>query len=188
MATITNTVGRRYAEALADLTHDLSEEERANIRGDLEALREAVRTSTDLGHVFANPSMGGDQRQAVLDAILEAMKVHTLSRRFVGLLSERGRLPELEAVVASYCALDDARLGRREGRIVSATELPEEAVQKIRKALEERVGGSIELTVTVDPALIGGVRAEVGSMVFDGSIRAELDRLGERLTNPRASA
>jgi len=184
---ITSTVGRRYAEALADLTEPMSEDDRARVRGDLEALRDAVKSSTDLTHVFANPSMGGEQRKAVLDALLEAMKAKDLTRRFVGLLSDRSRLADLEAIVASYAKLDDERIGRREGRIVSAVELPDEAVQQIRRALEARVGGSIELTVTVDPALIGGVRAEVGSMVFDGSIRAELERLRERLTQPRAS-
>jgi F-type H+-transporting ATPase subunit delta len=187
MTTTTSTVGRRYAEALADLTKPLSEDDRVRVRGDLEALRDAVRGSSDLDHVFANPSMGGEQRKAVLDAVLEALEAHDLTRRFVSLLSERSRLPELDAIVASYCAIDDERMGRREGRVVSAVELPGEAVQQIRRALEERIGGSIELTVTVDPSLIGGVRAEVGSMVFDGSIRAELDRLRERLSKPQAT-
>lgn len=175
------TAAKRYAEALADLTQELTAEERAQIREQLESLTEAARASTDLTHVLANPSVSPTERTSVLEALVKQMNAHDLTRRFLMLLADRGRLGELDEVVAAYAKLDDARMGVTEGKLTTAVELPEAEVSKIREALEQRMGKQVQLTVTVDPAVLGGIRTEVGSMVFDGTLRSELDRLRERL-------
>ena len=73
--------------------------------------------------------------------------------------------------------LADKRAGRVQARVVSAVEMTEGSIDQLRRALERRTGKKIEMNVEVDPSLIGGIRAEVGSFVLDGTIRTELERL-----------
>jgi F-type H+-transporting ATPase subunit delta len=176
-----NPVSRRYAEAFAELTLALSDAERQQVRQQLTALSQAIGSSPDLENVLQNPAIRPESRRKVLDALLKELGAHDSVARFVRLIAERGRADVLRDIIFQYCALDDARQGVVHGKLTSAAELPDQAVDKIKRALEKRTGKKVDLEVLVDPELIGGVRAEVGSMVFDGTIRSELERLRETL-------
>ncbi|MGF1510649.1 MAG: ATP synthase F1 subunit delta [Myxococcota bacterium] len=184
MSSRSHPVARRYAEAMAELTAPLAEDEKRAVREQLVGLREAIEGSFDLRNVLSNPSIDGQARAKVLEAVLQTLDIEGVVRRFVGLISDRGRSELLGSIVSAYESMDDERLGVERGRLTSAIELGPDMVEKIRRALEKRTGKRIELSLVVDPEVIGGVRAEVGSMVFDGTIRSELDRMRDQLEAP----
>lgn len=174
-------VSRRYAEALADVAETMSDEERTKVRQELKGFREAVHESFDLSNLLHNPSVPAGARMEVLGAVLAKMNLSESTSRFLRVLAERGRMGLLDEVVDAYEKLDDERSGVVRARITSASELSAESLKALTEALEARTGRRLDVEVSVDPELIGGLRAQVGSMVFDGSVRSELERLRERL-------
>lgn len=182
--TASNAAERRYAEALLDSVWEEPAETRQAVSEQLALLAASVRESFDLRNALENPSYGSDDRLRVLDAIAERLELSDRVRTFARLVVERGRAAEIGAIAETFNRLLDARAGRVKARVLSAVPLGDDAVDGIRKALEDRTGKTVEIELGIDPELIGGVRAEIGSTVFDGSIRAELDRLRELLTRP----
>lgn len=177
----TTDVSRRYAEALADVTASMSSEERTNVRNQLRAVKQAVAESFDLANLLHNPSISSEDRLRVLSTVADHLGLGDITSRFVRLLAERGRMGHFDEIVAAYEKLDDERSGLLRARVTSATELGPEAVERLTHALRKRTGHDLEVEVEVDPSLIGGLRCQVGTLVFDGSLRSELDRLRDRL-------
>lgn len=176
-----NDVSKRYAEALAEVTASFDTAERTRVREELRGFRSAVHESFDLANLLHNPSVASGDRLEVLTAVLTKLGVSDTTSRFLRLLTERGRMPLLDGIVEAYERIDDARAGIVRARITSASELAPETLQRVTAALEARTGRKLDVQVDVDPELIGGLRAQVGSLVFDASVRSELHRLRERL-------
>ncbi|MEL6188666.1 MAG: ATP synthase F1 subunit delta, partial [Myxococcota bacterium] len=135
----------------------------------------------DLRNALENPSYSSEERLSVLDAVSGQLELSPRVKNFARLVVERGRAEELTEMSETFASLLDERTGRTRALITSAQPLEEAEADRIREALEKRTGKTIEVELAVDPALIGGVRAEVGTIVFDGTIRAELDKLREQL-------
>ncbi len=176
-----NEVSQRYAEALIDTLESANADAVVEIRDELDAFVAAVNESSDLANVLHNPSVEAAERASVLKAVLERMQVQDVTSRFLRVLLDNGRMLEVDDIVEAFGQLADERAGSRRARISTARELSADELGRVRQALEKRTGLRLEVDVRVDPDLIGGVRAQVGSMVFDGTIRTELDRLRERL-------
>jgi len=172
-------ISRRYAEALADALS--SAEERTTVRKELATFRKAVRESFDLENLLHNPSVPSNDRLRVLGSVLERMGSSAPTSRFLRLLAERGRMGLFEEIVEAFDRIDDERSGVVRAHITSASELSADTLERLTAALRQRTGRNLEVSADVDPQLIGGFRARVGTLVFDGSIRSELDRLRERL-------
>lgn len=178
---MTTTAARRYAEALLDAVWDQGDEARAAVAEELNRLVEATRQVFDLRNALENPSYALDERLKVLDGVAEQLELSGRTRNFARLVVERGRASELPAMLETFERLLDARTGRVKATVTSAAALDEATADRLKLALEKRTGKSVEMSLHVDPALIGGIRAEVGTTIFDGSIRAELARLRDSL-------
>jgi F-type H+-transporting ATPase subunit delta len=100
---------------------------------------------------------------------------------FLGLVAERGRVDHLDEIVAAYRALADEDLGQARAEVRTAVALTEEAKRQLAARLERAVGKRILLEERVDPTLLGGFVARVGSLILDGSLDGQLRRLRERL-------
>jgi F-type H+-transporting ATPase subunit delta len=103
------------------------------------------------------------------------------TRRFLGLLLAKGRLKYLSQIEAQYKAFADELSGVLRAHIVSASKLNQNQQKAIGAGLEKKTGKKIELTVSVDPSLIGGLQANVGDKIFDGSIRTQLKQIEDKL-------
>lgn len=179
---MTTPAARRYAEALLDAVWNDSPEAREGVAQELARLTAAIREVFDLRNALENPSYSSEERLRVLGAVMDRLELTDRVRSFARLVVQRGRAGELAGISETFLRLLNERSGRVKATVTSAHPLDEETAQAIRSALERRTGKSIELEVSVDPAVIGGVRAQVGTVIFDGTIRAELDRLRERLS------
>ncbi len=175
------TAAKRYAEALLESVWGLGDEVRSETAADLARLAGAIAASRELRLALENPSYGLAERLRALDAVIGRLEVGRTVGNFARLVVERGRAAEFAGIEESFRAMLDERSGRVRATVRSAVPLDDEDVERVRSALERRTGRVVQMEVRVDPSLIGGIRAEVGSIVYDGSIRAELDRLRETL-------
>lgn len=175
----TGPIARRYAKALFSLAV-----ESGRVEGwakSLEALRQAAETSPDLGDVLSNPVYSREQRRAIVEKLASALSLEAEPANLMFLLGERNRLAYLSAVVETFRDLADAHLGRIRAKVTSAVKLDDGAAQAIAEELSHKHGAKVLVERVVDPSLLGGVVAQVGSLVYDGSVRAQLETLRSQL-------
>ena len=176
-----SAASKRYADALVESIVAEDEGQLSRVVEEVGSVAGAVEMSRDLEHVLMNPAFSDDEKSTVLTAILDHLGVSERTRRFLALVAEKGRLADLSGIAEHLEQLAEDRAGRLTAVIETAAALNAAALDQLRKALEKRTGRSIEMEVRVDPDLIGGLRARVGTYVLDGTIRSELDRLKARL-------
>ncbi len=176
---IEGSIARRYAKALFSLAVESKRVE--PWAKSLEALREAVLTSPDLRDVLSNPVYSKEQRRAIVEQLAAARKLDAEPANLLFLLGDRNRLGYLAAIVDTFRELADAHLGRLRAKVTSAVKLDDAAAQAIADELSRKHGTQILLDRAVDPAILGGVVAQVGSLVYDGSLRTQLEDLRRQL-------
>lgn len=176
---IEGSIARRYAKALFSLAVESHRVE--PWAASLEALREAVEASPDLRDVLSNPVYSKEQRRPIVEKLAAALSLDPQPASLMFLLGDRNRLGYLAAVVDTFRDLADEHLGRVRAKVTSAVKLDEASAQAIADKLSQATRAKVLLDRDVDPAILGGVVAQVGSLVYDGSIRAQLEDLRKQL-------
>ena len=151
------------------------------VRDELAAFAAALRDSRELAGAFTNPAVPLDVKGRVLDQVAERMGLGTLTGRLLHALATRHRLGRLDEVVAALTERLNQRLGVAVAEVTTAEALGEEERRDLQRVLEGRTGKKLEMRLTVEPALLAGFVARVGSQRFDGSLRGQLERLGKEL-------
>ena len=172
-------VSRRYAKAIVETAK--SDEEVDTFSSELSTFCEAFDESADLRNVLTNPTFGQEERTKTVNAIFEKLEASIIIQRYVHLLVKRGRASELPAIAADVRTMADERAKRIRARVESAFPLSEDTKDSLKRALGKRTGMTVELDVEVDPALIGGIRTSVGSLVFDGTLQTQIASLRKQL-------
>jgi F-type H+-transporting ATPase subunit delta len=176
---ITGSIARRYAKALFSLAVEKGRVEAWNEA--LFALGKAVDASADLRDVLSNPAYDRENRRGVVAKLAEAMKLEAEPANLLYLLGERNRLDSLGAIVGAFRELADLELGRLRAKVTSAVALDEAAAAAIAETLSASTKKQVIVERVVDPAILGGVVAQVGSLVYDGSLRTQLEDLRQTL-------
>jgi F-type H+-transporting ATPase subunit delta len=176
---IMGSIARRYAKALFGLAVESSHVEAWS--DSLQALKVAVESSPDLVDVLSNPVYSREQRRAIVAKLAAALALDEEPANLLYLLGDRNRLSYLGAIVDTFRSLADSHLGRIRARVTSAVPLDAAVAQAIADRLSQTTQAKVLLDRAVDPALIGGVVAQVGSLVYDGSIRTQLEDLRRQL-------
>jgi len=172
-------VAGRYAKAVLELA---TESDVGDAVGEeLETFQSVRAESPDLREVLANPVFSKEERLEVVKKFCAHLGLSDLTRRFLMLLVEKGRADALPHVVRSYRDQLDEQEGRVRAVVTSTRTLDEAAVDAIKKKLESTTGKTVLVTTKIDPELLGGIVTQVGSMVFDGSVRGRLEALRDRL-------
>ena len=166
---------RRYAKALFSLAQEgnrLSE-----VREELARLGELLGKNAELRAVLFQPLHPAGERRAVLRAVCDAVGAGPLLRNFQSFLVDQRRLIDWFEIQEEFGRLADAAAGLTQARVVSATPLGPEQRERLQRALERKSGGRVQLALEVDASLVGGVVAQVGDLVYDGSLRTQLRQL-----------
>ena len=172
-------IARRYAKALFELS---VEEGRFEQTGqELGAIGAAVDSDPELVRALSSPSTTREDRLGMAEALIAALKPGPALANALRLMAERRRLAELSSVARVYRDLTDERSGRLRARVISAKALPDEAAQRIGAALSAATRHEVVLERSVDPALLGGAVAQLGSRVFDGSVKNQIAQLKQQL-------
>jgi F-type H+-transporting ATPase subunit delta len=175
---------RRYAGVLFDVAE--SRGRSAGALTELQALAAAVGSSADLRDVFDNPAIAAPKKRAIADAIGAQLGVGDEVTRLLGVLAERDRLSAIPAIAAAFA--DRVNQARRvvEAEVVTAAPLTDDRRAALARALGQAADCAVTIKERVDASIIGGVVARVGSLVFDGSVLRQVERLKERLVSAGA--
>ncbi len=172
--------GRRYAKALFGIAReDGTVEETA---AQLGALADLLGSNPELRGCLFRPLHPVAERRAVVKSVAERLGTPPTLQSFYAFLVDQRRLIDFPAILNEYQRLAAEAEGRTEAQVVSATPLDDAARERLVRALSARTGRRVSVTVSVDPDLIGGVVAQVGDLVFDGSLRSQLQQLRASLT------
>ncbi|MGD9904128.1 MAG: ATP synthase F1 subunit delta [Vicinamibacterales bacterium] len=169
----------RYAKALLDVA--ASDADAAAIERDLAVVVATIDGHRELHQVLTSPSLPAAGKRKVVAALADRLAVTPTSRRTLDLLAERDRLGDLADILAVYRERLLARRKVQRAEVRSAVALSAEAQAAIQARLSAATGTTIELDTVVDPALLGGVMATVGSTVYDGTVKTQLDKLRRQL-------
>lgn len=171
----------RYARALAAV---VAEEKLDAAKLQL-ALKDFVATlegSAQLKEVLADPSIPEAQKLKVLDAIAERIGLEGAGRNFVAVVVTNQRLHELEAMIEAFGLLIEEASSVVEATVVSAHPLEVSSRQLLEQKIAQLTGQKhVRASYSEDATLLGGAVITIGSTVYDGSIRAQLAQMKERL-------
>jgi len=177
----TGAVSRRYAAALFDVVDTSGQTSRA--LGDLQSFSGLVSGHDELCKVFESPAIPHARKKAVLEALIARLgTVSPEVTRLLGLMADRDRLSLISAVTAAFEARVNEARRIMPAEVVTAEPLDDASRSAIAGALKKATGNDVRISERVDPALVGGVVARVGSLVFDGSVTRQLERMRQRLT------
>jgi F-type H+-transporting ATPase subunit delta len=171
---------RRYARALFSLAREEARVEA--VRSELAALERLFAQSSELRHAIFRPLHPVAERRSVLRQLCARLESSRTVSNFFGLLVDRRRLIDFDAIFEEFGRLADAEAGRVRAKVVSAIRLRDDQRERLRRALAARTGKQVELEEGVDPSLLGGAVASVAGVVFDGSLRTQLAQLHGSLT------
>src|SRR5512137_1711081 len=172
---IVGSIARRYAKALFSLADEQDQVEHWSTG--LDALGKALASSPELRATLESPILEKEQRRGVVAALCKSLGLPETPSSFLLLLSDRSRLAYLPAIIQDFRDLADARLGRVRAKVTSAVPLSPGEAQRIAEKLAQAEKAQVIVETAVDAALLGGVVAQVGSMVYDGSVRSQLEEL-----------
>lgn len=180
----TLSVARRYAAALFDVARKLGTAERVGEQ--LSAFADLVAGHADLKRAIENPAIPVTAKKALVTALVDASgTVSDELKRTLVMMAERDRLTVLPEMVSSY---SDRLLGEKKvvpAEVTTAVPMSADTRAALAAALGKASGGQVTITEKVDPAIVGGVIARVGSVVYDGSVARQLDRLKDTLAAQR---
>lgn len=175
---------RPYAEALLKVAG--TTDRAVEVRDQLRALGDAMDQVPGIAKMAANPAVPMEGKRRILREIGGRLGLGDLALRFVFLLLSNYRLHHLPAVVEALEVELNKRLGIATAEVSTAQPLEREDAERLRSVLSGRLDREVDLRLTVDPALIAGFRARVGSTLYDASLSGQLDRLASRLTEAGA--
>ena len=176
---INTTLAKRYAKALVGIGTEQNALEK--YCQDLASLVQMIETSKDFRELLINPVFTKEDKKRISGDILGRLGTDPMVTNFVYMLIDRKRIDQLAGIDTAFRAAVDAINGITRGEVVSAEPLSDDALRRVTDALSEMSGKRVLLTTGVDASLIGGLVAKVGDMVFDGTIRTQLNQLKESL-------
>ena len=171
----TSEVGERYAQALFDLA--LEEGALDAVRADLKGLKAALDASAELRRLIASPTFSAEDKGKGLVAVAAAGGSTMTTAKFLGLLAQNGRAGALPGVIASFEKKWAAHTGVVSAEVTSAAALSHAQLAQVTSALRQSLGKDPELSLKVDPSLLGGLKIKIGSRLYDATLKTRLDQM-----------
>jgi F-type H+-transporting ATPase subunit delta len=172
-------VSRRYAKALILIGQEDGQAEQYN--EELSAIAGLFDTQEGFELALINPLINKNDRKKLLEAVVGSIDLSDIMKSFLILLFDKGRIGFLRDIASYYNDMADELKGVVKASVISATELSDDAVNKIKESLSKKTGKTIVLNVEQDPSLIGGVVTKIGDLVLDGSVKTQLINMRETL-------
>jgi F-type H+-transporting ATPase subunit delta len=151
------------------------------VKRDLAAFVDVFFSSPDLRNALESPAVNRDVKLKVITTIVAKMGLNAAVRNFICLVVDHRRTEMLREMVQAFAGELNKRLGIEEAEVTSARELSAAEKKELTTVLEQRTGKKIEARFQEDGALLGGAIVRLGSTIYDGSVREQLNRLRERL-------
>jgi F-type H+-transporting ATPase subunit delta len=173
------SVSRRYAIALADVVGETKQE--LIVQQELKSWEAMINENPQLRQVFENPTIPYEQKKRVLDELISRTHVAQTTSNFLQILLRNQRLAYLSQITARLNEILDERAGMVAAHVATAKPLNEETKKTLSDKLARHTGKAVRLDFSIDDSLIGGVVTRVGSTVYDGSIKTQLEQIEKTL-------
>jgi F-type H+-transporting ATPase subunit delta len=177
---IVSLVAKRYARALVAIAQ--AHNRLAETGDQLKSFARLIEQTPELKALLDNPSVSHGFKQELLIDLTRRTRTGSLETNFLRLLLEKGRLHDLANIVALYETLAEEAQNRLRVHVKTAFPLTPALLEEVRQRFAQYTSKEIVIDQEIDPELIGGIVAQMGSLVLDGSIRNELLRLKTDLT------
>jgi len=170
----------RYARALFDVA--LKESDPVRVERDLASFAGLMSSSAELHGALTNPSVPAASKRQIANALATRLNMVSPAHKLLLLLADRDRLVVVPDLLAVYRErlMEHQQVVRAE--VTTAAPLTTDRVAQLQKQLADITGRTVEMTTSVDPAIIGGVVTRIGGTVYDGSLATQLAKLRDKLT------
>jgi len=173
-------VASRYARAFAEVVIDRRIDPNTAIQ-ELETMAELMKSSPELRNVLQNPAVPHPQKLKLLDALIARTGGSKILRNFIAVLIDHHRAGQLHEVAEQFKYELNQRLGIAEAQVSSARELTPEEKQQLEKQMAAITSKVVRATYMRDASLLGGVVVRIGSTIYDGSVRGQLQRIKQQI-------
>jgi F-type H+-transporting ATPase subunit delta len=178
MASVVGTYARAFADAVMMPASHLDP---ARALLELRSIEALFKESDPLRRVLGNPSIPGDRKRAVLDAITARLGTTKQVRNFVAILTDNRRLPLFSEIVKQTEQELNDRQGFAEAQVSSARSLNDAEKKMLEAEIAKLTGKRVRARYDQDATLLGGAVVQVGSTIYDGSVKGQLQRIREQL-------
>lgn len=176
MASVVNIYARAFADAVMDKQLDP-----AKTLAEAQQISALVQQNKSLREVWETPSIPAEQKRAVLDAVVKRAGISQVVRNFVAVLIDKRRMSFLGEIVKQFAEELNQRLGFAEAEITTTRELSADERGALEADLAKVTGKKIRARYDHDQSILGGAIARVGSTVYDGSVKGQLEKLRQLL-------
>jgi len=174
-----SAISIRYAKALLNIA---SEEKQVEQYADeLAGIASVLKREDLLRLLLDSPTFPLEKKTAMMKDIIEQMELSEGMGKFLDLLLAKGRITYLPQIDVNYRKFADELSGVVRAKIKAANKLTKKRAEEIKGGLEKQTGKHVVLSVETDESLIGGLQAEIGGKLFDGSVKTQLKRIADTL-------
>jgi F-type H+-transporting ATPase subunit delta len=176
------SVANTYARAFADVVFSAHLDAGRAING-LRQIALLLAESVELRRVWENPAVPAEQKRRLLDVIAQRDGIDKQVRNLVAVLIDHRRVQFLPRILDQLEKEIDVRLGFAEAQISSARELGSEEKRALESQIEKVTGKKVRAQYGLDPSLLGGAVVRIGSTIYDGSVKGQLEKIKEAISS-----
>jgi F-type H+-transporting ATPase subunit delta len=176
------SVASTYARAFADVVF-ATHLDAGRALGGLRQIAALFAESVELRRVWENPAVPADQKLKLLDAIAQRDAIEKPVRNLIAVLIDHRRLRFLPRIVEQLEKELDSRLGFTQAQISSARELGEGEKRTLEAQIEKTTGRKVRARYGLDASLLGGAVVRIGSTIYDGSVKGQLEKIREAISS-----
>jgi len=172
---VTGEAPKRYAMALLDMAPSATALK--TLEKDLKSVKKMFANSEDLRRLANSPVFSTEDKTAGLLAVAKKAKLGKLATQFMGLVATNRRVVEIPAMITAFEKELAIRRGMQTAKVTSAKKLTAAQVTALKAKLKKSEGRKVDLVLNVDPSLLGGFVVQLGSKLYDSSLKTQLEDL-----------
>lgn len=169
----------RYAAALFELAEENKQLDA--VESSLAKLKSALADSGEFATLTTSPLVGRSEAVAATQAVAESLGLDPLTSNFIGTLAENRRLAQLGSAIRAFSTITAQYRGEANAEVSSAHPLTDDQVTALKAKLKSLAGQDVNIDMSVDPSLLGGLVVRLGSRMIDGSLRTKLNALASAM-------
>ena len=170
-------IALKYAKGLFTAAKELNKTK--EFGEELNQIKDLLISMPEVLSALQNPIYPPDLKMEIIEEILKVMKVDPEIERFLKLLVERRRIQYIREIVIMYQELLDEELNIARGEVITAYPLSEEERKELEEVLKNYLKKEVILESKVDEGIIGGIKIRIGDLIFDGTLKTQLNKMKE---------
>jgi len=181
---LNKSVARRYAEAYFSIAREANKIDDYQV--ELGKIVQSIQETEGLREYFAHPLIPTQEKSKIAKQLF-SQEVSELTLNFLLLVLDKRREIYLELIFKEYEELADESKNIKKAELISAMDVPDAEISTLADMLSRSTGKTIQLKLTIDPSILGGVKIRMGDKIIDASIAKKLEMLKKNLKQAKIS-